>query len=180
MTKSEAVRRSMDFLAQVHRDVGALVQSVDIDADERGWASVHKNRISDDLSNALSPESWAIRYVTRIYTPRKVKETSSVAVAFLVAFQPEHHQEALALSVGARLRPAVSREGLWKQWKDVRPLLKHLSEQRAGGAVPIDVLTSGFSPSATAGEVFMAPLLELENMAIVRTRLIEPAFGAVA
>jgi hypothetical protein len=180
MNKSEAARQAMDFLRQIHRDVGDLVQAVDADADGRGWASIQKNRISTDLSNGLAPEAWVIRYVTRVYVPRQVSETSSVAVAFMVAFQPEHHQEAIACSIGARLSPAVSRDGLWQGWKDARPLLKHLAANRRGGDVPADVLKAGFSPSAVAGVAFLSPLLELEDMDIVRKRLLDSVFAAVA
>lgn len=179
MTKSEAARQAMDFLTQIHRDVGTLVQSVDADADRRGWVSVQKNRISTDLSNALTPETWAIKYVTRIYIPRSVTETSSTAVAFVVALLPQHHRDAIAFSLAARLSPAVSRDGLWQDWNDTRPLLKHLADHPEGGNVPAAVMKEGFSPSAVAGVAFVSALLELEDMDVVRKRLLDRAFAAV-
>ncbi len=179
MTGSEAVWHAREFLQQAHRDIEALMRSVDADVDGRAWGSVHKNRISEDLSNALSSEWWTINYVMRIYVPRGEPGEVTSVVAFSVVLQPEGHKYSVAFSVGARLSPAVSREALWKQWRDARPLLRHLAENRSGGAVPIQVLRDGFSPSAASGVAFVAPLLELENMANVRERLLDPAFGAI-
>lgn len=182
MNPSQTVAHAIRFLRDVHRDVAALIESLDQEAQARGWERTLRNRISDDLGNGLSPESWIIKSVWRLYVPkaRLTAENPRAALGFVICFEPEQHDHAVAVAVAAKLAGNLSADALWSAWKDARPLLRYLSEHPNGGALPADVLQDGFIAGASDGVAYVAPLMELESMDIVRSRLWDPAFAAVS
>jgi hypothetical protein len=183
MTGSEAVVQAMRFLRQVHRDVAAMLESVDADLTSRGWErAMRGQKISTDLSNGTSPDGWALNYATRTYSPKASPDAAGAGpkrvVAFMVSLHPDHHDQAIALTVGASVRTTLTGDALWYAWKDARPLLAYLREHPVGGPLPPKVLREGFLADAVEGSAFMTSLMELADMETVRKRLLEPALKA--
>lgn len=180
MNESSAVVQAMGFLRQVHRDLASMVQSVDADLDQREWERTENGaRITSDLSNALSPEKWAIKNLWRTYMPKEANGTNPKAVfGFWICLEPSHHDYAIAVAVSASLKGSLPAAAIWGAWNNDLPLLKHLSAHPSGGPIPPAVVKDGFIEDAIAGAAFVAPLMEMVNMNAVRNRLIDPAFAA--
>jgi hypothetical protein len=155
------------------------MESVDAEVQRREWESTTVNKISSDLSNALSSGKWVIKNVWRTYVPsmKDVTANPKAVIGFWVCLEPELQDHAVAVAVGAKLNPTLPASSLWDEWTNDRPLLTHLAE-RPEGPLPLPVLQGGFLPNAIEGAAFLAPLMELTNMAVVRTRLLDRAFAA--
>ena len=66
----------------------------------------------------------------RLYVPSAnlSAQNPKAVLGFVVCFEPEQHDHAVAVAVGAKLPGTLSADALWYAWKDARPLLRHLRE----------------------------------------------------
>ena len=113
----QSIIQAMKFLRGVHKDVYELVTSLDAAMAEKNWYPARKNRVSSELSNALSFEGWLISGIWRLYVPNATASKTTTVAGILVDFEPaEVYDEPICLLAVARFSSAMPGTDIWDEW----------------------------------------------------------------
>ena len=145
---------------------------------EKNWYPVRKSRISYDLGNSLSFESWLIGGIWRLYVRGLTAKTSIVA-AVHVDLEPEDvYEEPVCFLFVARYESSRPCADIWEEWEYCEPAAVLLADKPDFATLDAAHLQEVF-PKAVDGRAKFVKLCGVKDVQSLRDKIVDPLLQAV-
>ena len=172
----QTAKQAVLFLRQFHRDVQALIHSLDEALGKAHWNTAMGGRVSSDLSNGLNAERWVLNSVTRIYVPKAQAECKILAVSIELA--PNAMDESVLLCASVRYSVFVDpRQDVWPRWASSDAVIAYLAANPGPQDLGRGLLDDGFMPGAASARGFIVPLCTLTSADALHDKVVKPALS---
>jgi hypothetical protein len=177
----QTAKHAVVFLRQFHKDLHAVVRSLDEALYRDRWEATLGAKISSDLGNRLDSSKWLLESVTRIYAPKGQGKRTRQIIATTIALAPDAMDEAALLCVAATFAdPMEPLHDIWNLWMSSESVIAFLSARSGPHDIGRGLLDAGFMPRASSARAFLVPLCTLVDTESLQNRVITPALEASA
>ncbi len=161
------------FLKEVHRQVAALLRSLDGLFSNRGWTPTNRPNVTWGLGPALNPDRWLVDYLYRYYLPPGgARDRISGVFIYLELPEVGGYTSPVCFAFAVKFGQPLVNLDFDKSWEtdDVMRALNGVTTPRALTQEERD----SFLPGTTAGEAFVIPLCEPTCEDDLQNRIVTP------
>lgn len=188
ITLGQSVLQAMRFMADVYKDIWAMLRALDESMEKKDWypAKKYRNKVSAFLSNALDdPGCWLMPSFYRLYGPqpnsRKAKKVLAICVNL---FPREIYDEPMCILLGAKFSGLRDFTDMWENWDSGADtggsdrVLAMLNNRKGVQELDGDLLHHSLFPEAVSGFAFAVPLCSLNDIQSLESNVVTPLITA--